>query len=133
MNSQPPRGQRQPHIDNTAPVRCCYADDPARRPRCTLTAEIQLGRTALCGSCARSRSTLGKGTTPVRLPPSPPVDVLGWVNDAHTAVHESQRLLAAAVTRARTQGHTWTQIGNRLGITRQAAQQRFGHDPLLQA
>lgn len=35
-------------------------------------------------------------------------------------------LLAAAVQRARDAGHTWQQIGDVLGISRQAAFQRFG-------
>jgi hypothetical protein len=82
----------------------------------------------LCGSCARARSTLGKGLAPLPLPPSPPLDVLDWVADAHTAAAQAQRQLTAAVTRARNQGHTWTQIAHRLGVTRQAAQQRFSHD-----
>jgi hypothetical protein len=112
-----------------AAVRCYYAGDPARRPHCTLTAEIALGNVALCGSCARARSTLGKGTTARPLPPGPPLDVLNWVTDASAAASQARRHLAAAITRARSQGRTWTQIASRLGISRQAAQQRFGHDP----
>jgi hypothetical protein len=111
-----------------AAVRCYYAGDPDRRPHCTLTAEVRVGNVALCGSCARARSTLGKGITARPLPPGPPLDVLDWVTDASAAVGQARRHLAAAVTRARTQGHTWTQIAARLGITRQAAWQRFGHD-----
>ena len=133
MSIPPPRGQRQPRPDTSAPVRCHYADDPARRPGCTLTAEVRLGPAALCGSCAQARSTLGKGTTPRHLPPSPPLDVLGWVADARAGLGQSQRHLAAAVTRARSQGHSWAQIGHQLGTTRQAAQQRFGHDPFSEA
>jgi hypothetical protein len=35
-----------------------------------------------------------------------------------------------AVVAARNDGRTWSQIGQALGITRQAAQERFGeHDP----
>jgi hypothetical protein len=112
-----------------AAARCYYAADPDRRPHCTLTAEIALGNVALCGSCARARSTLGKGTIPSPLPPGPALDVLDWVTDAHAAAGQARRHLAAAITRARTQGHTWTQIAARLGITRQAAQQRFGNHP----
>ncbi|HEX7050152.1 MAG TPA: hypothetical protein VF188_08135 [Longimicrobiales bacterium] len=36
------------------------------------------------------------------------------------------RLLRAAVSSARTAGHSWEAIGRRLGMSRQAAQQRFG-------
>jgi hypothetical protein len=33
-----------------------------------------------------------------------------------------------AVTGLRNRGYSWTEIGTRLGVTRQAAQQRFGGD-----
>ncbi|WP_018157606.1 hypothetical protein [Demetria terragena] len=35
-------------------------------------------------------------------------------------------LLQQAVTAARAQGHSWTEVGEALNLTRQAAQQRFG-------
>ena len=92
------------------PVLCYYADNPARRPHCTLTAEITLGPVALCGSCAAARSTLGKGIAAVPLPPGPAVDVLDWVADASLAVGQACHDLDAAVTR-------------------QAAAQRYGHQP----
>ena len=41
--------------------------------------------------------------------------------DIDTALH-------AAVTGLRTQGYSWADIAARLGVTRQAAQQRFGGD-----
>jgi hypothetical protein len=122
----PPSRQRQRGPDTPAAVRCHYAGDPALRPHCTLTAEVRLGPVALCGSCARARSTLGKGIIPAALPPGPAIDVLDWVTDARAAASQARRDLHAAVTRARTQGRSWTQIAARLGITRQAAQQRFG-------
>ena len=121
----PPRS-RQRGPDTPAAVRCHYAGDPALRPHCTLTAQIRLGPVALCGSCAGARSTLGKGIIPAALPPGPAIDVLDWVTDARAAASQARRDLHAAVTRARTQGRSWTQIAARLGITRQAAQQRFG-------
>ena len=121
-----PPGPRQRGPDTPAAVRCHYAGDPARRPHCTLTAEVRLGPVALCSSCARARSTLGKGTVPGALPPGPVIDVLDWVADADATLRQARRDLAAAVTRARTRGRSWTQIAARLGITRQAAQQRFG-------
>ena len=62
---------------------CYYADDPARRPRCTLTATVQLGAITLCSSCNTARSTLGKGQTPVPIPAGRQFDVLGWVATAH--------------------------------------------------
>jgi hypothetical protein len=107
---------------------CHYAPDPARRPNCTLTAQIRIGRVALCGSCAAARSSLGKGIAAVPLPPGPALDVLDWVAGADAAARQARTGLAAAVTRARSRGCTWTQIAGRLGITRQAAWQRFGPD-----
>jgi hypothetical protein len=120
----PRRRQRGP--DTPAAVRCHYAGDPVLRPRCTLTAEVRLGPIVLCGSCAGARSTLGKGIIPAALPPGPELDVLDWVTNARAAASQARRDLHAAVTRARSQGRSWTQIAGRLGITRQAAQQRFG-------
>ena len=121
-----PSRSRQRGPDTPAAVACHYAGDPALRPHCTLTAEIRLGPVTLCGSCGRARSTLGKGIAPRPLPPGPAIDVLDWVTDADASVRQARRDLDAAVTRARTQGRSWTQIAARLGITRQAAQQRFG-------
>jgi hypothetical protein len=112
-----------------AAVVCHYAGDPARRPCCTLTAVVAVGPVALCGSCAAARSTLGKGTAAVPLPPGPPVDVLDWLAGAAQTAALASRHLAAAVSRARSRGHTWAQIAARLGVTRQAAQQRYGHHP----
>jgi len=114
---------RQRPVDT--PRACYYADDLVRRPRCTLTATIQLGATALCPSCNTARSTLGKGQTPVPLPAGPAFDVLGWVATAHQQANAAQATLAAAVTRARQTGASWAVIGTQLGLTRQGAQQRF--------
>jgi len=110
-------------------VLCHYARDPARRPHCTLTAEISLGAVALCGSCAAARSTLGKAMAAVPLPPGPAVDVLDWVADASLAAGQACRDLDAAVTRARSAGYSWARIAGRLGVTRQAAAQRYRHQP----
>jgi hypothetical protein len=114
---------RQQPVDTA--LLCYYADDPARRPRCTLTATIQLGTVALCPSCNAARSTLGKGQTPVPLPPSQAFDVLGWVATADQQANDAEATLAAAVTRARQAGASWSTIGAQLGLSRQGAQQRF--------
>jgi predicted polyphosphate/ATP-dependent NAD kinase len=72
-------------------------------------------------------------------------DVEKWLDDldpnaveSHDAVHirairEAARIAAAgqdgllrAVAAARTAGESWTVIGVALGVTRQAAQERFG-------
>jgi hypothetical protein len=114
---------RQRPVDTPRP--CHYAADPDRRPRCTLTATIQLGAVALCASCNAARSTLGKGQTPVPLPLGPAFDVLDWVATAHQQARAAEATLTAAVTRARQTGATWTAIGAQLGLSRQGAQQRF--------
>ena len=118
------RRQRQQDLD--IPVLCHYAAEPARRPHCALTAALRFGVIDLCVPCAAARSSLGKSATAVPLPAGPPVDVLAWVTDAHAAASRAHQQLAAAVTRARIQGYSWTQIASRLGVSRQAAQQRFG-------
>jgi hypothetical protein len=115
--------RRQQPVDS--PRRCDYADDPARRPRCTLTATVRYGAVALCPSCNAGRSTLGKGQTPIPLPAGPGFDVLGWVASAHQQAGAAEATLAAAVTRARQHGATWSVIGAQLGVSRQGAQQRF--------
>ena len=130
--STPARRQDKPDTA-TAAIRCHYAGDPARRPHCTLTASALHDLVPLCGSCAQARSTLGKGTVSQPLPPTRELDVLAWITEADTATRQAHRTLTAAVTRARTQGHTWTQIASQLGVTRQAAHQRFGQDPLREA
>ena len=68
---------------------------------------------------------------PTPLPPGPALNTLDWVAQADAAIRQAHRHLAATVTRARQNGHSWAEIAGRLGITRQAAQQRFGSDPLL--
>jgi hypothetical protein len=59
--------------------------------------------------------------------------VLNNTDEPMAVVHAAAKLqaqsglvLAAAVQRARLAGHTWQQIGDELGISRQAAFQRFG-------
>jgi len=119
---------RQQPVDTPHQAQLCYyASDPERRPRCTLTATLRIGVVKLCPSCNAARSTLGKGQTTTPLPPSPALDVLGWVATAHQQTRAADAALAAAVTRARQTGASWSAIGNQLGLTRQGAQQRFTH------
>lgn len=115
----------------TGPVRCHYAGDPTARPHCELAAAVRYGRTALCGSCQQQRSTLGKGQqpTPIRTTEpntTAPIDLLAWIAQAHHDLHTAERVLHAAVTRARHHRNPWSAIGDTLHISRQAAQQRFG-------
>ncbi|MFT4288846.1 hypothetical protein [Nocardioides sp.] len=56
-------------------------------------------------------------------------DPLALVRRAATADTVVAGLLAQAVAAARSGGHSWAAIGMELGMSRQAAQQRFGgHD-----
>jgi len=115
--------ERQHSVDSV--LACYYAGDPVRRPRCTLTATVQVGAVALCASCNAARSTLGKGQRPVPLTAGKELDVLGWVATAQQQARAAEATLAAAVTRARQSGASWTAIGAQLGLSRQGAQQRF--------
>jgi hypothetical protein len=113
-------------VDIPAP-RCRYATEPGARPDCQVTAVVRRGRVALCASCDALRSTLGKGQAAAPLPAAPPIDPLHWVTQAQAQLRAAEAELAATVIRARQAGQSWTAIGARLGTTRQAAQQRFGH------
>jgi hypothetical protein len=53
-----------------------------------------------------------------------PLDALGAAQDLATAAGEAMQ---QAVDQARAAGHSWREIGDVLGTTRQAAFQRFGH------
>jgi hypothetical protein len=109
-----------------AAQRCYFASSPAGRPCCEVTAVLRRGNIALCASCDASRSSLAKGQPATRLPAGPPVDPLDWIADARAQLHDAEAELAAAAARARQHGHSRAAIGTRMGITRQAAQQRFG-------
>jgi hypothetical protein len=55
-----------------------------------------------------------------------PKSYLVLVDAAHVGADEAGRLLREAVASARNAGHSWEAIGAVLGVSRQAAQQRFG-------
>jgi hypothetical protein len=55
-----------------------------------------------------------------------PQSYLVLLEAAQVGATETTRLLREAVTSARNAGHSWEAIGGVLGISRQAAQQRFG-------
>lgn len=57
---------------------------------------------------------------------SDPSAALALVDAARVAAEESSRLLRESIAGARTAGHSWDSIGQLLGVSRQAAQQRFG-------
>ena len=55
-----------------------------------------------------------------------PQAYLRLVAATRTAAEETSRLLREAVDGARRAGHSWETLGRLLGVSRQAAQQRFG-------
>jgi hypothetical protein len=110
---------------------CCFADDPILRPHCEHRAVVAYGPMALCRSCDARRSTMGKGIVGRSL-----VHGRGWsaLEAVETAVGQlatAEEQLAGAVVAARRLGHSWGELGVALGVTRQAAQQRFGRIPEL--
>jgi len=50
---------------------------------------------------------------------------LRLVSASRTAAEETSRLLRASIDGARAAGHSWDTLGGLLGVSRQAAQQRF--------
>ena len=61
----------------------------------------------------------------VASPDSDPTDLRAIAEALH-AVAASDLGLADQVARARANGRTWTQIGAMLGVSKQAARERFG-------
>ena len=55
------------------------------------------------------------------------------IGDAMRAVAVSDLTLAEQVAAARANGRTWTQIAGVLGVTKQAARERFGNPVLHQS
>lgn len=51
---------------------------------------------------------------------------LALVDAARVAAEEASRLLRGSIDGARAAGHSWGAIGDLLGVSKQAAQQRFG-------
>lgn len=86
---------------------------------------------ATCRSAARRARATGVKLDLTEPPRKGIVDVvsaepLPAVAAARADLERSERALRAAVDHARTAGHTWQEIGDVLGTTRQAAFQRFG-------
>jgi hypothetical protein len=101
---------------------CYYAERPTDRPDCEGLGIVRYGPTTLCADCDRRRSAVGKAMSPVRLPdPGALVEVLA----SREACRVAELALRRAVAAARGAGQPWSAIGAILGVTRQAAQQRF--------
>lgn len=98
---------------------CRYAAD---RPDCQVLASIRYGQIALCARCDQRRSTVGKATTPVRLPdPGTLIEVAA----ARDAARQAEADLRRTVAQARQADQPWSAIAAILGVSRQAAQQRY--------
>ncbi len=103
----------------------CYYDEPrhrALRPHCEGTAVVAYGPTRLCASCDAMRSAVGR-TNVARAVPG--VELAALI-DAACSAADAERQLGHAARAARAAGASWSQIGDALGLTRQAAQQRWG-------
>ena len=109
-----------------AQITCCYADDPVLRPDCEHRAVVAYGPMALCASCDARRSTMGKGMVGRSLVHGRDWSALEAVETAVGQLATAEEKLAGAVVAARRLGHSWGELGVALGVTRQAAQQRFG-------
>jgi hypothetical protein len=122
VNHDQPAHPRQQAL--TGALRCFY-DAPRHRklrPDCEGVAVVAYGPTTLCASCDLRRSTVGKATVPRAVPGFE----LGRLIDAAQVAADAYAELAQAAHAARQAGSSWTQIGDALGLTRQAAQQRWG-------
>src|SRR5687768_6453268 len=112
---------RQPAL--TGVSRCYYDDARHRqlRPHCEGVAVVADGPSRLCAACDAMRSSVGKGTVARTVPGA----ALARLIDAARAAAAADHQLADAARAARDGGASWTQIGDALGLTRQAAHQRW--------
>jgi hypothetical protein len=58
--------------------------------------------------------------------PADPIPDLRAISQISQAIERDQARLVEAVTAARVAGRSWGMIARALGVTRQAAQQRYG-------
>ena len=109
-------------------VTCWYAQDPSR-PDCEHRAVVAYGTIALCASCDKLRSTVGKGMVGRILIRGRSWSALLAVEAAVANLRDAQAALAEAVGTARMRGHSWGELATAIGVSRQAVQQRFGTQP----
>lgn len=55
-----------------------------------------------------------------------PIEDLRAITSLADTIHQAEAALAQAIERARRDGRSWSQIGTSLGVSKQAAQQRYG-------
>jgi hypothetical protein len=124
-DTRPPLPPDVNELLTSGAVVACYYRHPRERPirpHCQELATVVYGSIALCASCDRARSAVGKGTVPRHLPDPA---ALVAVRPARAALDAADTALADTVTEARAAGHPWSAIAAALGVSRQAAQQRF--------
>lgn len=103
------------------PFQCQHAGDTDLRPHCEGFAVVAYGGVALCARCDAMRSAVGREHAG-RPFPGAGLDHLARAADA---VNVAEQALADAVRSAHRSGASWSQIGNIVGTTRQAAHQRW--------
>ncbi len=104
-----------------AALSCYYPDENGRpeRPQCQTVAVVAYGGVVLCAMCTSMRSA---GRQVARKVPGAE---LGELIEAARELGLAEERVNQALQGARLAGASWGQIGDALGITRQAAQQRF--------
>ena len=123
-DAAPAVGTRQETL--TGRLRCYYAGPATRaqRPHCEGVGTIAYGNIVLCSSCDKMRSAVGRTQVARRLPGAELAELMA----AAAGLAGAQERLARALAGARSAGASWAQVGDALGISRQAAQQRYGGD-----
>jgi hypothetical protein len=87
-----------------------------------MTGSSSLPLAALASLLAEAATSLA---APMGDPLAPP-DYLGRIRRAQELSGMGEQVLKLCVQQSRDAGHTWQEIGDLLGVTRQAAFQRFG-------
>ncbi|WP_424534529.1 DUF3887 domain-containing protein [Sphaerisporangium viridialbum] len=77
---------------------------------------------ALCALLAEQASVMAASTGSPLTPPG----YLDLVRRSRDIVGQAEQVLKLCVQQSRDAGHTWQELGDLLGVTRQAAFQRFG-------
>jgi hypothetical protein len=111
----PMRTRRQAHGEDDAPGRFTVNGGLTvnRRPRVTENDEYSAFVHRVLRAYARR---VARGD----------IDAIG---DLAAIAGEADRAMRQAVAGLRKAGYSWADIGTRLGVTKQAAQQRWGSDP----